>query len=133
MRAAAALTVSVLFAAGCGGGNGKPKPIEGPAKEVAEVIQRFARATAARDFQTICTDLFAATVRDQAGGDDCPRLLERRAEGIRRPRIQIVSIAVQKDRARARVRTSATGQAAVDDEIRLVRESGTFRISSLGR
>jgi hypothetical protein len=32
----------------------------------------------------------------------------------------------------ARVRTTATGQAATGDVIRLVREGGRFRISSLG-
>jgi hypothetical protein len=122
----------VLFTGGCGGGKKKPEPIQGPAKEVADVVQRFAQATADGDFETVCTQLLAAAVREQAGGDDCPRLMQRRAAGVERPRIQIASIAVKSDRARVRVRTTALGQAPVDDEIRLVREGGSFRISELG-
>jgi hypothetical protein len=51
---------------------------------------------------------------------------------VRRPRIVIRSIDVSGNAALARVRTTATGQAATNDVIRLVRERGRFRISSLG-
>jgi Putative lumazine-binding len=123
-----------MLVAGCGGGaNGKPKRISGPAKQVADVIQHLEKATAQRDFTTICNDLLAGVTRRQAGGDSCPDVLDQRARGVRRPRIRIQSIEVQGDQAQARVRTTATGQAAVSDVIRLVRENGRYRILALGR
>jgi hypothetical protein len=123
-----------MLIAGCGGGDGgKPKRITGPAKEVAGVIGRLEKATREQDFATICNDLLAAETRKQAGGEQCPDVLGQRARGVRRPRIRILSIDVSGDRARARVRTTASGQAAVSDVIALVRENGRFRVSSLGR
>jgi hypothetical protein len=123
-----------MLAAGCGGsGDGKPKPISGPAKEVAGVIKRLQTATAKQDFTTICDQLLAAATRKQAGGDECAAVLEQRGRGVKRPRIRIQAIEVQGASAQVRVRTTATGQAAVTDLIRLVRENGSFRVLSLGR
>jgi hypothetical protein len=121
-----------IFVAGCGGDdNGKPKPITGPAKDVAETIQQLEKATARRDFTTVCDELLAAATRKQAGGDECPDLLDQRARGVRRPRIRIVSIEVQGNQAQARVRTTAVGQAKTTNLIRLVKEEGRFRVLSL--
>ena len=123
-----------MFAAGCGGGgDGKPEPITGPAKDVATTIQRFEKATARRDFTTICEQLLASATRREAGGDQCPDVLDQRARGVRRPRIRIVTIEVQGNQAQARVRTTAAGQAATTNVIRLVREHGRFRVLALGR
>jgi hypothetical protein len=123
-----------MLVVGCGGGgNGKPKPITGPAKDVASVIQQLEKATSRHDFATICNDLLAAATRKEAGGDQCPDVLDQRARGVQHPRIRIQSIAVQGDQAQVRVRTTATGQAATSDVVRLVRENGSFRVLSLGR
>jgi hypothetical protein len=123
-----------VFAAGCGGGgNAKPKPISGPAKQVADVVQRFEQATAQKDFLTICNDLLATSTRKQAGGDQCPSVMEQRARGVSRPRIRIKAIEVDGDRATVSVRTTAAGQAAASDVIRLARQNGQFRVVSLGR
>jgi hypothetical protein len=96
------------------------------------VVQRLETATARRDFATICDDLLASATRTQAGGADCSRVLGERANDVRRPRIAIQAIEVDGNRAQARVRTTARGQAAATDVLRLVREGGRFRISSLG-
>ena len=123
-----------LLAAGCGGaGSAKPKPISGPAKQVAEVVERLERATARKDFTVICNELLAASTRKQAGGSQCPAVLEQRAGAVQRPRIRIKAIAVRGRQASVRVRTTATGQATVSDVIELVREHGQFRVVSLGR
>ncbi|MEA2494128.1 MAG: hypothetical protein QOJ29_2039 [Thermoleophilaceae bacterium] len=128
-----ALVVCMLVV-GCGGGEKpKPKPISGPAKEVAAVVERLEKATAQKDFSTICDELLTASTRKQAGGVDCPAVLEARARGVARPRIVIQGIEVQGERAQVRVRTTATGQAATTDVLRLVRENGRFRVSALGR
>jgi hypothetical protein len=123
-----------MLAAGCGGENGdKPQPISGPAKEVAGVIERLEKATAQRDFATICGELLAAETRKQAGGPSCPDVLDQRARGVRHPRIRIQSIEVSGNSAQARVRTTAAGQAPTTDVLRLVRENGKFRVQALGR
>lgn len=123
-----------VLVAGCGGGQKpKPKPISGPAKEVAAVVQQLEKATAKRDFTTICDQVLASATRKQAGGSECPAVLGARARGVRRPRITIQAIEVQGDRAQVRVRTTATGQAPTTDVLRLIRENGRFRVSSLGR
>jgi hypothetical protein len=123
-----------MLVVGCGGGGSrKPEPISGPAKEVADVIQRLEKATAQHDFATICDELLSVTTRKQAGGQECAAVLRERASGIRRPRIRIQAIDVSDGGAQARVRTTAAGQAATTDVIRLVRENGGFRIASLGR
>jgi hypothetical protein len=96
------------------------------------VIQRLQSATRRHDFQTICDDLLAASTRRQAGAADCPAVLGERAKGVRRPRIVVRSIEVGGNTAVARVQTTAVGQAPTNDVIRLVREGGRFRISSLG-
>jgi hypothetical protein len=124
--------VLCILAAGCGGGNdGRPKAISGSAKEVADTIQQLEKATAARNFTTVCERLLASATRKQAGGEQCPDVLDQRSRGVRRPRIRIMSIEVQGDKAQARVRTTAVGQASVPNIIRLVRENGRFRILSL--
>jgi hypothetical protein len=122
-----------LFAAGCGGGGGEePAPIKGPAKEVAAVVQRFETAMRQQDFQVVCDELLASSVRSRSGGEDCPRILGQRAADVKRPRIRIDSIEVAGDKATVRVHTTAAGQGSVADTIRLAREGGRFRIASLG-
>jgi hypothetical protein len=126
--------VVCLFGAGCGGGGAsKPQPIAGAAKEAAEVVQRLEKATARKDFTTICDDLLASATREQAGGDDCAAILGARVRDVRRPRIKIQSIDLDGPRAQVKVRTTAVGQAPATDVIRLVRENGRFRVISLGR
>jgi hypothetical protein len=123
-----------LLIAGCGSGEKrKPEPISGAAKEVASVVQRLQKATARRDFTTICDELLASPTRRQAGGEQCPDVLDQRARGVRRPRIRIQAIEIRGNEAQVRVRTTASGQAVVADVIRLVREHGSFRVLSLGR
>jgi hypothetical protein len=123
-----------VFLAGCGGGgSGAPKPIQGPAKEAADVVQRLETAIAKHDFSAICDDLFAATTQKQAGGANCPSVLAAREGGVRHPRMRIQSIVIQGAEAEVHVRTTAVGQAATTDVLRLVREGGKFRVASLGR
>jgi hypothetical protein len=127
------LVVAVL-AAGCGGGGQpKPKPISGPAKQVADVIERLQKATADKDFATICDQLLAAQTRKQAGGSNCAAVLGARARDVSRPRILIKGIEIQGQNAAVTVQTTASGQDPTTDVINLVRENGQFRVLSLGR
>ena len=134
MKTRRGLLAACVLAVGCGGGgSGTVKPISGPAKEVADVVNRLERATARRDFATICNDLFAAAARARVGGADCVRVLGERAGTVRRPRIVVQAIEVDGNRAQVRVRTTASGQAATSNVISMVRENGRFHIASLGR
>ena len=132
MRPLAVIAAVAAVLAGCGDGEGEPRPIEGPAKEAAEVIERFERATAAHDFATVCRDLFTAAVRERAGGERCEEVLNERGRRVRRPQILIDRIEIEGRRALVKVTTTAAGQARVADTIVLRREGGRFRIASLG-
>jgi hypothetical protein len=125
-------TIVMLAPSGCSlGGDGEPKPASGAAAQVAATVDRLERAVAERDFATICNRLFTAGARQRAGGDDCVRQLRSAAEGLKRPRIEIQRIEVKDNRAVARVRTEAEGQALVSDELVLRREGGRWLVEAL--
>lgn len=133
MKLAAPVLLAALFAGGCSGGEDEadPKPARGAPKQVAEVVARLERATAARDFGAVC-GLFSTAARERAGGNGCEASLAKRAGGVRGPSIRILSIRIEADRATARVRTESDGQAPVDETIELVREDGRYFIAALG-
>jgi len=125
-------TVALLAPAGCSlGGDEEPKPVTGAAREIAEVVSQLERATARRDWKTVCDDLFTKSALQRAGGEDCAGLLRSTAKGIERPRIRILRLAVEGDRATVGVRTSARGEAELDDTLEMTRENGEWRIDAL--
>jgi hypothetical protein len=127
------LVLIALLAAGCGGARHQaPRPVNGAAKEAAAVVERLASATVQRNFAVICDDLLTASERRQAGGDQCATLLAERARGVQRPRIRVRRIELGPGAALVHVTTTASGQAPVDEVVRLVREGGRFRVASLG-
>lgn len=126
------MLAATLVVSGCVfGGGDDPKPAEGATKEVAATVARLQLLTARRDFQVICRELLTADARKRAGGRDCPRLLASAGNDVRNPQIRLVSVTIDGDKAHAKVRTSARGQAPVEDELLLIRERGGYRISSL--
>jgi hypothetical protein len=121
-----------LAVAGCSvGEEEKPKPVTGAPKQVAETVQALDSATRSRDFAEVCSELLTAEARRRAGGKDCESLLRSATSDLRRPRIELRSIVVKADKATARVRTHAKGQAPIDETIELVREGGEYRIAAL--
>ena len=119
------------FLTGCLGGDEEAVPVSGPARDVAGVVQRLERATAARDFATVCEELFTAAARERAGGDDCVPLTRSAAEGIARPSIEVKAIEIRAERARVEITTRAAGQAEVRDVLELRREQGRWRVEAL--
>jgi hypothetical protein len=119
------------FLPGCLGSDEEPQPAKGAPREIAAVVERFERATAERDFATVCDDLFTAAARERAGGEDCERLTRSAAAGIARPRIDLKAITVEGERARVEVATRATGQAVADEVLELRREGGEWRVEAL--
>ena len=132
MRAAgtAALCALVLGLASCGGGDDE-EATGGLAQEAAAVVEQLEKSIRAGEFERICSELLSAEVRRQAGGGDCPAMLERTSAGVKRPRIQVQKISIEGAMASVQVVTVAEGQDRVEDTIRLVREAGAYRISSL--
>jgi hypothetical protein len=130
-RAVISALCAVLVAPGCGGGGDDGKDAGGLAREASAVVKDLERAIAAGEYDRICAELLSAEVRRQAGGGDCPAMLERTSEGVRRPRIAVKEIRIEGNEAIVKVETTAAGQARVEDTIRLVREAGAYRISSL--
>jgi hypothetical protein len=119
------------FLTGCLGADEEPAPARGAARDIAGVVDRLERATAARDFGTVCDDLFTTAARERAGGEDCERLTRSAAEGIARPQIEMKSIHIRADLARVEVTTRATGQAEVPSVLELRRERGEWRVEAL--
>ena len=121
----------MLALAGCGGEDDDERTAGGLAREASAVIEDLERAIAAGEFERICSELLSSEVRRQAGGGDCPAMLRRTSAGVNRPRIEVKEIRIEGAAAVVRVETTAEGQARVPDTIRLVREAGGYRISSL--
>jgi hypothetical protein len=96
------------------------------------VVEALERATAEKDFEEVCFELFSDTVRARAGGLRCPARLRRAAREIEAPSIEIRSMRLRPGAATVRVVTRARGQGPVPDAIELVRERGRWRIAALG-
>ena len=126
-----ALCAVLVAAAGCGGDDDDGEDAGGLAQEASAVIDDLERAIARGEFERICAELLSSEVRRQAGGGDCPAMLERTSAGVSRPRIDVTKIKIEGSMAIVQVETVAQGQARVPDTIRLVREAGAYRISSL--
>jgi hypothetical protein len=120
------------FLTGCLGADEEREPVRGAAGEIAGVVERLERATAAGDFGAVCESLFTAAARERAGGADCERLTRSAAEGIARPRIEMESIHIRAQTARVEVTTRAAGQAEVPSVLELRREEGEWRVEALG-
>jgi hypothetical protein len=125
---------AVLTLGGCSfGADEEPQQAAGAPAEIAAVVQRLERATAERDWATICSDLFTAAARERAGGADCARLLREAGADVRLPEIEIRGIRVREGgRASVEVLTRAQGQQAVSDVLELRRENGQWRVEALG-
>ena len=132
MRRAPALLLAAAAIAGCNSGSDDgAKRAAGAPKEVTKTVVDLQTATQARDYRRICDDLLSRDAKKRAGGKDCAKLVRSTAGDVRRPRITPLSIRVRGDRADVRVRTTARGQSAIEDTIRLVREGGSWRIAAL--
>jgi hypothetical protein len=120
------------FLTGCLGADEEAVPARGAARDIAGVVDRLERATAAEDFAAVCNELFTTAARERAGGDDCERLTRSAAEEIARPRIEMRKIDIRADAARVEVTTRAAGQAEVPAVLELRREGGEWRVEALG-
>ena len=128
---AVVLLVGSVLLGSFGGSDSKPEPISGAPKEVANVVARLELVTRRKEFAVLCDELFTRSARTRAGGGDCVELLRSTAKDVRRARIRLLDVQIAGDRARAKVRTTAEGQTAVEETLELERERGRYRISAL--
>ena len=128
-RRLAAVAAGALVLAGCG--NAKPSDEE----QVRSTLTSFSRATAAKDYQTICDRLLAPSLIAALKkiGLPCEIALQQGLGDVREPRLLVGAVTVQGKRATADVRSSAEGQPPSKDTIELVRTDAGWRISSLAK
>jgi len=120
--------VVLLVLAGCGDQGPTPE------QQVRSTVTAFGRATAAKDYQTLCDRLLAPSLIEEVEsiGLPCEVALRQGLEEVREPRLTIGTVEVRDDRASAEVRTSAAGEEPSRDTLELVNVDGTWKISSLG-
>ncbi len=127
MRSALALLAAAFLATGCGA--------QAPSDEdqVRATLTEFSRATAAKDYQTLCDRLLAPDLITQVKqiGLPCEIALQKGLGDVREPRLIIGAVTVKGTKANAEVRTSAAGQQPSRDTIALVKLDKRWRIASL--
>ena len=120
--------VLALLLAGCGQ--------SGPTDEdlVRRTVLDFGRATAAKDYGTLCRRILSPSLVEDVRsiGLPCEVALEQGLGEVRDPRLTVGRITIDGDRASAQVETSAANQAPSRDTVRLERVNGVWRIASLG-
>jgi hypothetical protein len=123
---APALVLLVLV--GCG----DPGPT--PEELVRTTVSEFGRATAAKDYATMCDRLLAPELVEDVtqAGLSCERALKQGLDRVRDPRLTIGAVKIDGDAATAEIRTSAAGEQPSKDTLKLVNINGTWKISSLG-
>jgi hypothetical protein len=126
---ALAVPAAMLALAACGSG--------GPTDEqlVARAVTAFGRATAAKDYRTLCDRILAPSLIEQVSsiGLPCEKALERGLGGVRSPRLTLGAVTVDGDKATAEVRTAAANHAPSRDTLRLEKVRGAWRVASLAQ
>ena len=117
--------VSAIAASGCGR--------ESEEEKVRAKLDEFASATAKKDYDTICDDVFSAKLVEQVKRTlPCEVALKQSDLGAAKaPKLDIQRIRVDGKRATADVTSSAANQRPSKDTVQLVREAGGWRIIAL--
>jgi predicted small lipoprotein YifL len=120
--------LALLVLAGCGDQGPTPE------QQVRSTVTEFGRATAAKDYQTLCDRLLAPSLVEEVEsiGLPCEVALRQGLGAVKEPRLTIGRVQVQEDKASAEIRTSAAGEEPSRDTLELVNLDGTWKISSLG-
>ena len=106
-----------------------------PGQQVRDAVAEFGRATAAKDYRTLCDRLLAPSLIEEVEsiGLPCRLALRQGLRQVRDPRLTMVGrIEVRDDRASAQVRTTATREQPSEGLLELVSVDGSWKISSLG-
>jgi len=117
---------AIVLLAGCGGG---PSDTE----QVHATVEAFGKATAAKDYQTLCDDLLSPKLIEklESVGLPCEVALKQGLGDVQAPTLTVGEIKVDGDAATAQVNSTAQGQAPSKDVLKLQRVNGKWRIASL--
>jgi hypothetical protein len=109
----------------------KPEPDR--TNEVRDTLDRYAKATRDKDYQTLCDDLYASDLiaRVRRTGLPCEVALRTGLEDRKNPQLTVLDVDVTDDQARARIRTTAVGESPSVDVVTLIDEDGSWRVASL--
>ena len=122
-----ALLVAALavLASGCGR--------ESEEDRVRSTLESFADATARKDYQALCDDLFSQKLVEEVRRTvPCEIALKDSSLGdAEKPKLEVQRVRVEEERATADVRSSAANQPPSQDTVELIREDGQWRIISL--
>jgi hypothetical protein len=123
-RAVSILLCLLVLAAGCG---------QSEEREVRRTLDAFAQATARKDYQRLCDDLFAERLVEEVRRTvPCEVALRNSSlNDAQNPKLTVRSITVDGDRATARVATTAANQRPSEDTVELVKEGEQWRILAL--
>jgi hypothetical protein len=118
----------LLVLAGCGDAGPTPEEL------VRTTVGDFGRATAAKDYRTLCDRILAPQLIDKVTqvGLPCESALREGLGGVKDPHLTIGRVQVDGDKASAEIQTSAAGEAPSKDTLKLVNVNGTWKIASLG-
>jgi hypothetical protein len=102
-------------------------------QDVRDTLDAFAEATAKKDYQRLCDELFSVRlVQEVRQTVPCEVALRNSSlDDARNPKLKVGSVRVQGNQATAEVSTSAANQPASKDTVRLVKENGEWRIQAL--
>jgi hypothetical protein len=109
------------------------KPGADAGEEVRETLDRYAKATREKDYQSLCDDLYASDLVDRirAAGLPCEVALRTGLEDRQNPQLQVLAVDVTGDTASARVRSTAVGEVPSVDTVGLIKEDGEWKVASL--
>ena len=124
VRAITLIVAATVLAAGCG---------RSPERDVRDTLNAFTEATAKKDYQRLCDDIFSAKLVEQVRKQvPCELALQNSSLGdAKNPKLEIKRIKVDGDTATAEVATSAANQKPSQDTVRLVKEGDDWRIQAL--
>jgi hypothetical protein len=124
-QAAAAALSGLALVAGCGGTSNE--------QQVRDTLERFQSATAKADYRTVCDKLLARQVlqRLQSVGLPCEVALQTGLGSVRQPRLKVGKVKINGSTALAVVTSTAAGQQPATDTVRLLKEDGGWRLTSL--
>jgi hypothetical protein len=123
----ASVVVLVLALAACGQ--------EKPTQQVHDTVDSFGKAVADKDYQKLCDDLLAKNLIDalEEQGVPCELALKTGFADVKDPKIAVKTVAVNGDKALVSVHSTADNQKPSDDTIALVKEKGSWKVSSLAQ
>jgi hypothetical protein len=102
-------------------------------QRVRDTLKRFERATAHRDYGTLCSSVLSREIvgRLESIGLPCELALRKGLGGVSGPKLEVQKVKIRGRIALAQVRSTASGERPSVDTIKLVREGKDWRIASL--